>query len=132
MNETIIPLDVEMLLAEELKSAEIDARPIPFPDDLGKTLPIVIVMVTGGRRLNVVMDEHDAPFDVYAATVSAALDQARIAFGVIASLTVNGINDWRRVDMVNTPYVNPDPSHPTLARVSFEASVASRAAITTR
>lgn len=128
MGVTVIPHDYAELMASELTNAGFTAQPTPTPEDLGSELPVVIVSAPGGTRLNMVIDNPLFSVDVYAATIAAAMDTAREAFAVVCRLPFSpALNQWRDCTVQSLPYENPDPRHPSLARVSFTANVAIRA-----
>lgn len=133
MPNLLKPRDVEGALQQDLAailtSYDVIAPPLPddFPDD---GLPLVVVERLGGSRTDIVIEEHDVAFDVYADRWSSAVDAANTVVALVAALPdmseqSSGV-DWFDAQINALPYNNPDPAHPDVPRVTFSAVVTCR------
>jgi len=125
--------DVEYALQQDLASIltsyDVIAPPLPddFPDD---GLPLVVVERLGGSRTDLVVEEHDVSFDVYADRWASAVDAANTTLAVVTALAdmpeqASGV-DWHDAQINALPYSNPDPDHEDVPRVTFSAVVTCR------
>lgn len=118
---------------EDVVSRAVGIHGTPVPADLGASLPYAMVTRTGGGRNGLVVDNHYVDIDVwsesddwagateYAARLEAAILESKgceYAGAVICAASVE-----------SHPYNNPDPDHPTLARVTFSMLITTRAII---
>lgn len=124
----VIPADIEYILAQCLKDI-CPAYPTPVPMDLNA--PAITITRTGGSRASVVVDTHLVSIDVYGDNYGDATDTAGQAVGAICELygEVAQGTQLGAVNVLTLPYANPDPNHPTLARVTFTASLVAKAVI---
>lgn len=126
--QVLIQTDFASAVAEALRSFNIVAQPTPVPEDLGSTLPIVVVYNLGGMRHSLVLDDAPIHLDCYATTPGQAFAGAAKAGAVVNALqgqTVGGVH-WKVVDIVNGAYDNPDPDHP-IPRATCVLNVTARA-----
>lgn len=122
----IIPVDIEFLIAQHL--AEIaPSYPNPVPKDLAA--PAIVVTRTGGTRQSVVVDTHNVSIDVYGNDYNEATDRAGQALGAVCELYGEVVEGTQlgAVNVLTLPYTNPDPNHPSLARLTFTASLVAKA-----
>ena len=120
------PIDIEDELQAYLNANGIKAFAPPVPKAIDT--PCAYVHATGGSERAYVQDVFSISIDCYATSWAQASE--------VAAECVRLIRDLERVDSLATPvytsdiltlpYVNSDPSHANLARVTFSASIAAR------
>lgn len=120
------PIDIEDAVQAYLNSMDIKACAPPVPSKLAA--PMVVITRTGGSERAYVQDVHNISVDCYGSTWAAA---SLLADDVICHIRNLPYADelpapCYTADILTMPYVNPDPSHSDLARVTFSASVATR------
>lgn len=124
------PVDAEALLVQEVTRLipDIYVCAPPLPANIEQTLPHILITRTGGSRTNIVMDEHQLSIDVRAPTWAQATNLADQVTGSIAQLAddPHSLNDWRAATILTLPYANPDPSHPTIPRMTSLVSLSCR------
>lgn len=122
-----ITLDIETALYKALTDDGHSASAHMLPASLGSTLPHIHVTRTGGSNSDLVIDSHNVDFDVYAEDEADAMETASNMCAWIRSLAGAASNPPCYVSEVTTlPYKNPDPRHPTLARVTVKALITTR------
>ena len=93
--------------------------PIQIP-----ALPHVHVVRTGGYTTDLVLEENNVDFDVYAEDESEAMTIATWLCGWVRELPQENFELTCYTSEITTlPYGNPDPRHPTLGRVTFKALI---------
>ena len=93
--------------------------PIQIP-----SLPHVHVVRTGGYTSDMVIEENNIDFDVYAEDQADAMTAATELCGWVRDLPQQKVEFTCYTSEVTTlPYANPDPRHPTLGRATFKALI---------
>lgn len=95
-----------------------------IPASLSESLPHVHVVRTGGYTSDLVIETINVDFDVYAEDEADATEEACALCGWVRDLT--GTGTYYRAEITTLPYNNPDPRHPTVARVTFKAQLITR------
>lgn len=135
----LMPLDIEDALRIDLGTAaglggfSCAFGAPPTPKDLGTTLPYARIERLGGIRNSLVVDEHDVAVDVWADDWASAQEAANKVVGLLCGLPYADDeldHDYMDAYINALPYNNPDPDHPDLPRVSFNATVTARAVLT--
>lgn len=136
MNELITPIDIEAAMAGWLESNGVTASAPPLSADYADRLPFVLVTRTGGSQRTRVLSTHSIDVDVYAATWAEAQTAANRIAGIVAKAEAEDLT-WRDgaltlwcpcyTSLANLPFNNPDPRHPNVPRVTFSATVTTRA-----
>lgn len=116
-----ITKDIETALYEALSDNGYSASAHAVPSTLGRSLPHVHVVRTGGYTYDLVIESHNVDFDVYAADEAEAMEIACDLCGWVREL-----EDCYRAEITTLPYGNPDPRHPTIARATFKAQIITR------
>lgn len=116
-----ITKDIETALYEALSDDGYSASAHAVPSTLGRSLPHVHVVRTGGYTYNLVIESHNVDFDVYAADEAEAMEMACDLCG-----WVREFGDCYRAEITTLPYGNPDPRHPSIARATFKAQITTR------
>ena len=87
-------------------------------------LPHVHVVRTGGYTSDMVIEQNNIDFDVYADDQADAMTVASELCGWVRDLEGEIIGTiCYGVDIITLPYANPDPRHPTLGRATFKAQI---------
>ena len=137
MAEIIVPVDVEDKLRRHLTAtlpaagmSGVTAIVQPLPTTL--PVPSVLIRRTGGPMTSLVTDQAQITFECRHATTGKAVNLANLVRGVVAAAALDGLVDdtpcYRVVDQ-SGPYVDPDPDHPTITRVSVTMQVTVRARV---
>lgn len=136
MNELIIPIDIEAAMAGYLSEKDVTASAPPLSADYAERLPFVLVTRTGGSQRSRVLSAHSIDVDVYAATWAEAQSEANAVWGYVVQAELEDLT-WTDGEQTlwcpcytseaNLPYNNPDPRHPNVPRVTFSATVTTRA-----
>lgn len=136
MNELVTPIDIEAALAGYLFGKGVTASAPPLSADYADRLPFVLITRTGGSQRSRVLSTHSIDVDVYAATWAEAQSAANRIAGYVAQAELEDLT-WRDgaltlwcpcyTSKANMPYNNPDPRHPNVPRVTFSATVTTRA-----
>ena len=93
--------------------------PIQLP-----ALPHVHVVRTGGTTSDMVIEETNVDFDVYAEDQADAMTIATKVCGWVRDLPQQKIDFLcYSAEVVTLPYANPDPRHPTLGRATLKALI---------
>ena len=122
-----ITLDIETALYNALIADGQSASAHRIPASLGETLPHIHVTRTGGSNSDLVIDSHYVDFDVYAEDDADAMETASNMCAWIRSLEGSTSNPpCYASEVITLPYKNPDPRHPTLARVTVKAQITTR------
>lgn len=116
-------IDIETALYDELTEAGISASAHVIPATLGRSLPHVHVVRTGGYESDKVVETNQVDFDVYASDAADAMEEATDLCAWVRDL--EGGFCYRAV-ITTLPYANPDPRHPTIARATFKAQIVTR------
>ena len=136
MNELVTPIDIEAAMAGWLESHGVTASAPPLSQDYADRLPFAVVTRTGGSQRTRVLSTHSIDVDVYAGTWAEAQTAANRIAGIVAKAEAEDltwVEDGRTLwcpcytSMANLPYNNPDPRHPNVPRVTFSATVTTRA-----
>ena len=136
MNELVTPIDIEAAMAGWLESNGVTASAPPLSQDYADRLPFVLVTRTGGSQRTRVLSTHSIDVDVYAATWAEAQTAANRIAGIVSKAEAEDLTwneDGRTLlcpcytSIANLPYNNPDPRHPNVPRVTFSATVTTRA-----
>ena len=136
MNELVRPIDIEAAMAGWLESNGVTASAPPLSQDYADRLPFVLITRTGGSQRSRVLSTHSIDVDVYAATWAEAQSAANRIAGIVAKAEAEDLTwgDGGRTlrcpcytSVSNLPYNNPDPRHPNVPRVTFSATVTTRA-----
>lgn len=136
MNELVTPIDIEAAMAGWLESNGVTASAPPLSQDYTDRLPFVLITRTGGSQRSRVLSAHSIDVDVYAATWAEAQTSANRIAGIVAKAEaedITWVEDGRTLwcpcytSQANLPYNNPDPRHPNVPRVTFSATVTTRA-----
>jgi len=115
--------DIETALYEKLTEAEYSASAHAIPPDLGKRIPHVHIVRTGGNEKDKVIEVNRVDFDVYASDLADAMTLASQLCGLVRDLA----GDFCYTSEITTlPYGNPDPKHPNIARVTFKTQILTR------
>ena len=106
--------------AEESESHDESEAPEPgIP-----ALPHVHVTRTGGYTTDMVIEENNVDFDVYAEDQADAMTAAAELCGWVRELAGQEIGSpCYTSEVITLPYENPDPRHPTLGRATFKAQI---------
>ena len=86
----------------------------------------VTFVATGGAQINVAVFRQTISADFRAPRESEAMRLARIGAGLLAALGLSqsaGSMTVTRVALMGLPYINPDPRHPSLHRVTVSAEL---------
>lgn len=119
--------DVETALYEHLIALNWSASAHAVPSTLGERLPHVHIVRTGGYTNDMVIEENQVDFDVYAEDSADAMTYASALCGAVRELAGNSIGSTCYDSEVTTlPYDNPDPRHPTISRATFKARILTR------
>lgn len=120
-------IDIEDALQARLNADGIKACAPPVPADLAA--PMVVCYRVGGRERAFIQDIHNMSLDVYASTEGEAMVAANRLAGYLRDLPGTKVGTTcYTVDITTLPYLNPDPSHPTLPRCTIAADIATRMA----
>ena len=96
--------------------------PIQIP-----ALPHVHVVRTGGLTADLVLEQNNVDFDVYAKAQGDAMAVALDLCGWVRELPQQQVDfTCYSAEVSVLPYANPDPRHPTLARATFKALIGIR------
>lgn len=123
-------IDIEDGLQAALNASGVAACAPPVPETLGEVLPFAVVTRTGGNELSAVQDSHTVSVDCYAATWAKAQALAGRLTALVRSLPgskMEGVPVYAS-SIEAVPYGNADPTHPTVPRVTFSASITTRVA----
>ena len=123
-----VSIDIETALYDLLTAAGYSASAHAIPATLGRTLPHVHVVRTGGFTQNRVVDFNNVDFDVYADTQADAMTAATTLAGWVRDLegvSVGGSPCYGS-EVSTLPYRNPDPRHPNIGRATFKAQITIR------
>lgn len=121
-------IDIEDALAAYLSGYGINAQAMPFDPSIG--LPNVCITRVGGQNEDIVIDTHSVHFDVRAATWVEANCAANSLVWYLRSLPENEFSGVPIYGAdVSLPYSNPDPSNPTLSRVTVTATISTRSIV---
>ena len=115
--------DIETALYELLKESHYSASAHALPATLGKALPHVHVVRTGGYEDDMVIEVNQIDFDTYAFDAADAMEHASALCGWIRDLEGS---EYYVSKITTLPYSNPDPRHPSLARVTVKAQILTR------
>ena len=88
-------------------------------------LPHVHVVRTGGYTSDLVIEQNNIDFDVYAEDPAEAMSVATELCGYVRALAGEDElgSPCYTSEIVTLPYSNPDPRHPTLGRATFKALI---------
>lgn len=133
--QALKPIDFAAVVAEMVTAAlGYAASATPIPEDLGASLPYVVVYNVGGVRdaRSRVLDTGALSVDVYAETPAQAMDAcARVAALIDALPDAGGAVQVYAAQVTTLPYDNPDPRHPTIPRATCAADVVTRGEVIT-
>lgn len=119
--------DIETALYTLLTADHYSASAHAIPATIGKTLPHVHVVRTGGTTTDLVIESNQVDFDVYAADSADAMSAASDLCGWVRDLAGNTVGSFCYASEISTiPYNNPDPRHPTISRATFKAQILTR------
>lgn len=119
--------DIETALAALLDAEGYSSSAHDIPASLGAVLPHVHVVRTGGFTSDMVVENHNIDFDVYAGDAADAMEAASTLCGWVRDLPGdNAGTTCYASDITTLPYNNPDPRHPTLGRATFKALILTR------
>lgn len=123
-----VSLDIETGLYGVLENNGYSASAHSIPASLGETLPHVHVTRTGGYTTDIVIENNNIDFDVYAEDEAAAMTAASNLCGFVRDLVGTSIGDspCYSVDVITLPYSNPDPRHPSISRATFKTQILTR------
>lgn len=122
-----ISVDIETALYDLLTADGYGASAHALPATLGASLPHIHVVRTGGMTSDMVIETNFVDFDVYAADTADAMTAATNLCAWVRELEGGLIDTPCYSSEISTlPYNNPDPRHPTLARVTFKAQILTR------
>lgn len=136
MNELVTPIDIEAAMAGWIESNGVTASAPPLSQDYTDRLPFAVVTRTGGSQRTRVLSTHSIDVDVYASTWAGAQTAANRIAAIVAKAEAEDltwVEDGRTLSCpcytstANLPYNNPDPRHPNVPRVTFSATVTTRA-----
>lgn len=117
-------IDIEDALQAIFNDEGIVSCAPPVPADLST---MCVVTRTGGFERAYIQDVHVLSIDCYAPEMVDAVNTANALCGIIRALPGKSVGTTCYTTEVTTlPYMNPDPTHPTLARVTIGAQVATR------
>ena len=116
-------IDIETALCEELTRVGLSASAHMIPATLGKNMPHVHIVRTGGYESGMVVETNQVDFDVYDADAADAMESATELCAKVRDLE-GGL--CYRALITTLPYPNPDPRHPSLARATFKAQLITR------
>ncbi len=130
------PVDIEAALAAYLASHGLNASAPPLSPNYPDSMPFHLATRTGGSIKTRVITEHSVEVDTYAATWAEAQTTAATALAWITHAPAEGFFYWGEADKCEVytataglPYNNPDPKHPSTPRVTFSATVTTRALV---
>ena len=87
-------------------------------------LPHVHVVRTGGYTADMVIEQNNIDFDVYAEDQAEAMTVASELCGWVRGLAGQEVGSpCYTSEIMTLPYANPDPRHPTLGRATFKAQI---------
>lgn len=118
--------DIETALYSLLHNDGCSSSAHMIPKTLGRTLPHVHVVRTGGYTSDMVIESHAVDFDVYAADAADAMSAAATICNWVRGLPGRDIGTCYQAEVTTLPYNNPDPRHPTLGRATFKAQILTR------
>ena len=124
--QALKPVDFAQVVAQDLHDVTgYDACATPIPEDLGASLPLIVVWNLGGQRVGLTVDRAALSVDVYASTPAAAFDCCSEVAAALAALEghTGTAVQWYEIDLTRLPYDNPDPLRPTEPRATFAADV---------
>lgn len=120
-------VDIETALYELLTADNYSASAHNIPVSLGETLPHIHVVQTGGTEYDMVIEQHNVDFDVYAADTADAMEYACNLCVWVRNLSGEIVGTQCYAATITTlPYNNPDPRHADLARATFKALIRTR------
>ena len=120
-------LDIETALYNKLTAGNYSASAHAIPATLGAALPHIHVTRTGGTTTDLVIEENQIDFDVYAGDAADAMASACDLCGWVRDLQGTAVGTWcYSAEIMTLPYSNPDPRHPNLARATFKARILTR------
>lgn len=127
--QVVKPIDIEDSLridVAEFLDQGITCLAPPAPDDLS-AMTVCFVALGGGQQ-TAVSHEFDLSVDCWASGYAEAVSLADTVQGIMASLPFRDTTSGRQyvTSSPMVPYVNPDPRRPTLARVTFRATIGIR------
>lgn len=121
--------DIETILYNLLTDGKYSASAHAIPASLGSTLPHIHVTRTGGYETDLVLEGHYVDFDVYAADLADAMEEAGNLCGWVRELVDTQPHaPCYATRILTLPYNNPDPRHQDLGRVTFKAELMTRTA----
>lgn len=119
--------DIETALYELLTEDHISASAHMIPASLGRVLPHVHVVRTGGTTNDRVVESHNIDFDVYAVDPADAMAEACDLCDWVRNLEGKDISvPCYASEVITLPYSNPDPNHYDIARATFKALITTR------
>ena len=119
--------DIETALYEKLTLDNYSASAHALPSSLGSTLPHIHVVRTGGYTSDLVIEQNNVDFDVYASDYADAMGTALDLCDWVRNLAGENISTPCYYSEVTTlPYPNPDPRHPNMPRATFKAQILTR------
>lgn len=122
-----VSIDIETALYDLLTAAGYSASAHAIPATLGRTLPHVHVVRTGGFTRDRVVDFNNVDFDVYADTQADAMEAATALTGWVRDLEGGTlVTPCYSAEVLTLPYRNPDPRHPNIGRATFKAQITIR------
>lgn len=119
--------DIETALYEKLTSDNYSASAHALPATLGTAFPHIHVTRTGGYTSDLVIENNNVDFDIYAADQADAMGDALDLCDWVRSLAGQNISTPCYYSEITTlPYHNPDPRHPNISRATFKAQILTR------
>ena len=120
-------MDIETALYNRLTADAYHASAHALPGTLGNSMPHVHVVRTGGYTTDMVIEENNVDFDVYAGTEADAMEEASSLCGWVRALACTTVGTpCSYSEVITLPYNNPDPRHPNIARATFKALILTR------
>ena len=113
--------DIETALYEQFTDDGYSASCHAIPSTLGQNMPHIHIVRTGGYEADLVVETNYIDFDVYADNDADCMAIASHLCGYVRDIP------WAYMSEISTlPYHNPDPRHPSVARVTFKAQIVTR------
>ena len=119
-----ISVDIATALYNLLTEDNYSASAHSVPASLGRNLPHIHVARTGGYTSDLVIENNNVDFDVYADNEADAMTAASNLCEWVRSLVGRMVDTPCHVAEITTlPYNNPDPRHPNIPRATFKAEI---------
>ena len=123
----IISNDIETALYFRLTAGRYSASAHVIPAAVETMLPHIHVTRTGGFTTDMVEEENNVDFDVYAETQADAMEEASHLCGWVRALEGTTVDTpCYASEVITLPYENPDPRHPNIGRATFKAQITVR------